>query len=99
MIDVAPGTIVVYADIGCPWSHLVIHRLLATREEMVLHNEVVLVHRVFALELVNEEPTAKLTLYAEIPVLGALDPDAGWQMWQDDAWGCPSTVLPAREAV
>ncbi len=99
MIDVAPGTIVVYADIGCPWSHLAVHRLLATREEMGLNNEVVLDHRVFALELVNDEPTPKRTLDAEIPVLGALDPDAGWQMWQGDDWGWPSTVLPAMEAV
>ena len=99
MIDVAPGTIVVYADIGCPWSHLAVHRLLATRHDMGLDAEVVLDHRVFALELVNEEPTPKRTLDAEIPVLGALDPDAGWELWQDDAWVWPSTVMPAMEAV
>ena len=99
MIDVAPGTIVVYADIGCPWSHLAVHRLLATRREMGLDGEVVLDHRAFVLEVANEEPTPKRTLDGEIPVIGALDPSAGWQLWQGDEWAWPSTVLPAMEAV
>jgi predicted DsbA family dithiol-disulfide isomerase len=98
MIDVAPGTIAVFADLGCPWSHLAVHRLLATRHAMGLDAEVVLDHRPFALELANE-PTPRRTLDAEIPVLGGLDPAAGWQMWQagDSTW--PVTMLLPMEAV
>ena len=99
MVDVTPGTIAVYTDLGCPWSHLAVHRLLATRAAMGLDAEVTLDHRAFVLELANAEPTPRRTLDAEIPVLGGLDPAAGWQMWQaeDSAW--PVTMLPAMEAV
>ncbi len=99
MIDVDPGTIVVYADLGCPWSHLVVHRLLATRAALGLDDEVVLDHRAFALEIANDEPTPRPVLDAEIPVLGGLDPGAGWQMWQGGEWAWPVTMLPALEAV
>src|SRR5919112_1586103 len=27
----APGTVLLYSDIGCPWAHLVVHRLLTAR--------------------------------------------------------------------
>ena len=99
MIDVAPGTIAVYSDLGCPWSHLTVHRLLATRASMGLDAEVTLDHRPFLLELANQEPTPRRTLDAEIPVLGGLDPAAGWQMWQapESAW--PVTMLLPMESV
>jgi predicted DsbA family dithiol-disulfide isomerase len=99
MIEVSPGTIVVYADIGCPWAHLAVHRLLMTRRDMGLDAEVVLDHRAFVLELANAQPTPRRTLDAEIPVVGGLDPRAGWQMWQADEWAWPVTMLPAMEAV
>ncbi|MDQ4068263.1 MAG: hypothetical protein M3203_02100 [Actinomycetota bacterium] len=99
MIDVAPGTIVVYGDLGCPWAHLAVHRLLATRAALGLDDRVVLDHRAFILEMANDEPTPRRILDAEIPVLGALDPGAGWQMWQGDEWAWPVTMLPALEAV
>ena len=56
-------------------------------------------HRVFPLELANERPTPKRVLDAEVPVVGAAEPDAGWQMWQapDSRW--PVTTLLALEAV
>lgn len=99
MIDVAPGTIVLYADIGCPWAHLAVYRLLAVRADMGLDAEVGLDHRAFALELVNAQATQKRILDAEIPPVGALDPRAGWEMWQGQDWEWPVTTLPALEAV
>jgi predicted DsbA family dithiol-disulfide isomerase len=99
MIDVAPGTIVVYGDVGCPWAHLAVHRLLATRSAMGLDGEVVVDHRPFILELANARPTPRRILDAEIPVVGGLDPDAGWQVWQGEASTWPVTTLPALEAV
>lgn len=99
MIDVRPGTIVVFSDVGCPWAHLAVHRLLATRGRLGLDGQAVLDHRAFPLELFNRRPTPKRILDAEIPVVGALDPEAGWQMWQGEATAYPVTTLPALEAV
>lgn len=99
MIDVAPGTIVVYSDIGCPWSHLAVARLHAARRRLDLEEQVAFDHRSFPLELHNKRPTPWRVLAAEIPVVGALAPEAGWQMWQREPWEWPVTTLLALEAV
>ncbi len=99
MIDVAPDTIVVYSDIGCPWAHLSVARLHATRRRLGLEDRVAFDHRAFPLELHNRRPTPWRILAAEIPVVGALAPDAGWQVWQRPPWEWPVTTLPALEAV
>ena len=56
-------------------------------------------HHAFPLELVNERPTPKRLLDAEISALADLEPEAGWQPWQGDDWTYPVTTLPALEAV
>ena len=53
----------------------------------------------FPLELINEQATPKRILDAEIPVVGGLEPDAGWQVWQRHPSEWPVTTLPALEAV
>lgn len=99
MIEVAPKTITVFADIGCPWAHLAVYRLHSTRARLGLENEVHFDMRAFPLELLNEQATPKQILDAEVPVVGALDPAAGWQMWQRPVTEWPVTTLPALEAV
>ena len=99
MVEVAPGTVVVYSDIGCPWAHLAVHRLLSIRHRLGLDDAVVVDHRAFPLEIFNTRPTPWRILAAEVPVIGALDPGAGWQVWQGDMGTWPSTTLPALEAV
>jgi predicted DsbA family dithiol-disulfide isomerase len=99
MIRVEPGTVVMYSDIACPWSHLAVHRLRSARRRLGLEGRVALVHRAFPLELVNARATPKRVLDAEIPVAGGLDPGAGWQVWQAREWEWPVTTLPALEAV
>jgi predicted DsbA family dithiol-disulfide isomerase len=99
MIDVAPGTVVVYSDIGCPWAHLAVFRLHRARAALGLESDLVFDMRAFPLEIFNEQPTPKKILDAEISVAGALDPDAGWQMWQGSEAEYPVTMLPALEAV
>src|SRR5436309_10608431 len=99
MLDVAPGTLVVYGDIACTWSHLCVHGLRRARARLELDDEVDLDLRSFPLELFNGRPTPKRTLDAEVPVVGALDPSAGWQMWQRPDFEYPVTTLPALEAV
>ncbi|MCA1845834.1 MAG: DsbA family protein [Actinobacteria bacterium] len=99
MVDVAPGTIVVFSDVGCPWAHLVVYRLLAARDRLGLGDAVVFDHRAFPLEIINRRPTPRRVVSAEVPVVGGLDPKAGWQVWQGDLAMWPVTTLPALEAV
>ncbi|MDQ3979183.1 MAG: DsbA family protein [Actinomycetota bacterium] len=99
MVRVTPGTVAVYSDVGCPWAHLAVYRLHATRRRLGLEDAVNFDHRAFSLEVVNERPTPWRILSAEIPVVGGLDPDAGWQVWQAEPVTWPVTTLPALEAV
>ncbi|MGQ0520830.1 MAG: DsbA family oxidoreductase [Actinomycetota bacterium] len=95
----APGTVVVWSDLTCPWAHVAVARLHRVRQELGLVDDVVLDHRAFPLEVINGRPTPKLVLDAEIPVAGALEPGAGWCMWQGREAEYPGTVLLALEAV
>ena len=95
--QVVRGTIAVYADLACPWAHLAVFRLLETRRRLGV--DVAIDHRPFVLERVNARPTPKPVLDAELPVAGALEPDAGWQVWQAPAWQWPVSTLLALEAV
>src|SRR3954468_8027602 len=99
MLDVAAGTLVVYGDIACPWSHLCVHGLRRARRRLGLDDQVALDLRGFPLELFNGRPTPKRILDAEVPVVGALDPSAGGQVWQRPDYEYPVTTLPALEAV
>ncbi|MBM7773196.1 putative DsbA family dithiol-disulfide isomerase [Actinokineospora baliensis] len=98
-IEVAPGTIVFYADLGCPWAHIAAYRLHTTRQRLGLTERVRFDVRAFPLELINDMATPKLILDAEIPVAGALAPQARWQVWQAPAHEYPVTTVLAMEAV
>ena len=99
MIDVQAGTVVLYSDIGCPWSHLAVYRLHEVRAGLGLDDDVRFDHRAFPLEVYNRRPTPKRVLEAEIPVVGALAPDAGWELWQRSDAEYPVSTLLALEAV
>ena len=86
-----------YSDLACPWAHRAVFRLLETRRRLDV--DVTFDHRPFALELMNSRPTPKAVLDAEVPVVGGLDPDAGWQVWQAPPWQWPVTTLLPLEAV
>jgi predicted DsbA family dithiol-disulfide isomerase len=98
-IAVAPGTIQVWSDLGCPWSHVVVWRLHDARRRLGLEGSVRFDHHAFPLELFNSEPTPRWHIDVEAPVAGALAPRAGWQPWSapDSTW--PVTLLPPMEAV
>jgi predicted DsbA family dithiol-disulfide isomerase len=98
-MDVSPGKIVVYSDIGCPWAHLATFRLHAARERLGLEEDVRFDHRAFPLELANERATPWNVLAGETPVIGTLEPAAGWQVWQSPPWEWPVSTLLAMEAV
>lgn len=99
MVDVPPATIVVWSDLACPWAHVAVHRLHRARRALDLDGVVRFDHRPFVLEIANSRPTPKRVLDAEIPVAGALEPGAGWEVWQDDPSRWPVTTLLPLEAV
>ena len=98
-IEVAPGTIQVWSDLGCPWSHAVVWRLHDARRRLGLEGHVAFDHHAFPLELFNDEPTPRWHIDVEAPVVRTIAPRAGWQPWSapDSAW--PVTLLPPMEAV
>jgi predicted DsbA family dithiol-disulfide isomerase len=98
-MQVAPGTIAVWSDLGCPWSHVVVWRLHDARRRLGLEGRVTFEHHAFPLELFNSEPTPRPEREAEWEVAATLAPRAGWQAWSapDHAW--PVTMLPPMEAV
>src|SRR5215207_5572641 len=98
-MQVAPNTIAVWSDIGCPWSHAVVWRLHDARRRLGLEGRLSFDHHAFPLELFNSEPTPRPLREAEWPVAATLAPRAGWQPWSapDHAW--PVTMMPPMEAV
>jgi len=95
----APGTVQVWSDLGCPWSHAVVWRLHDARRRLGLDGRVGFDHHAFPLELFNNEPTPRRLLEAEWPVAAQLAPRAGWQAWAAPAEAWPVTMLPPMEAV
>jgi predicted DsbA family dithiol-disulfide isomerase len=98
-VDVAPGSVVVYTDVACPWSTVGLHRFYAARSRLGLDERVRVELRLFLLEDVNGGPVPRRMLDAEMPVVGPLEPGLGLASWrgEPDAW--PVTSLPANEAV
>jgi predicted DsbA family dithiol-disulfide isomerase len=98
-IAVDPGTIVVFSDFACPFAYVLLHRIRSARSRLDLDGRLVVDHHAFPIELLNRAPGTRHGSDSEIPVLGALEPDAGWQTWQGPDYYYPSTMLPAFEAV
>jgi len=98
-VQVQPGTIAIYSDLICPFAHVAVHRLFTTRNRLGLEDEVRLDHHAFPLELLNGGPGTRHGSDSEIPTVGQLEPDAGWQLWQGPDYHYPNTVLLAFEAV
>jgi predicted DsbA family dithiol-disulfide isomerase len=98
-VNVAPGTLQVWSDLGCPWSHAVVWRLWDARRRLGLEHRVRFDHHAFPLELFNAEPTPRWHIDVEAPVVETIAPRAGWQPWaaSDSVW--PVTLLPPMEAV
>jgi predicted DsbA family dithiol-disulfide isomerase len=99
VLEVAPGTVVIYSDIGCPWAHAAVWRLWDARRSLGLEDRVRFDHRVFPLELFNSQATPRNELEPEMPVCSSLAPRAGWQAWSGPDWQYPVTMLPPMEAV
>ena len=98
-VDVAPGTVVIFSDIGCPWAHAAVWRVWDARRRLDLQDRVRFDHRAFPLELFNSQATPRTELEPEIPACSSLAPRAGWQPWSAPSWEWPATMLPPMEAV
>ena len=93
------GTILVFADIACPWGSLAVHRLRARRSALGLDADVTIDHRAFPLELINRRATPKQVLDAEVAVIADHAPELDWKPWSLPDWTYPGSVLVALEAV
>jgi predicted DsbA family dithiol-disulfide isomerase len=98
-MQAAPGTIAVWSDLGCAWSHAVLWRLHDARRRLGLERRLAFDHHAFPLELFNSEPTPRRRIEAEWPVAAQLAPRAGWQAWSAAEHDWPVTMLPPMEAV
>jgi predicted DsbA family dithiol-disulfide isomerase len=95
----SPDTLAVWTDLNCSFAHLAVHRLHEARERLGLTGVVHFDHRCFPLELFNLSVNERPGVDSEISVVGALDPAAGWRLWQGPDWRYPVTMLPPLEAV
>ncbi|MGI8775495.1 MAG: DsbA family oxidoreductase [Actinomycetota bacterium] len=95
----ATRTITVWADPGCPWATLALYRLHRARRAAGAEDRLVFDIRAFPLELLNDQPTPRLILDAEIPVVGGLEPDIGMSLWSGRVDAYPVTTLLALEAI
>jgi predicted DsbA family dithiol-disulfide isomerase len=98
-VNVAPGTLQVWSDLGCPWSHVIVWRLWDARRRLEYEDRVRFDHHAFPLELFNDEPTPRWHIDVEAPVAQTIAPRAGWRPWSapDSTW--PVTLLAPMEAV
>jgi predicted DsbA family dithiol-disulfide isomerase len=94
-----PGTIVLFSDPICPFTHVAVHRIDQARRELGLDDVVTIDHHAFPIELLNAAPGTRHGSDSEIPALGAIEPDAGWQLWQGPDYHYPNSVLLTLEAV
>jgi predicted DsbA family dithiol-disulfide isomerase len=98
IVDVT-ATIEIWSDIACAWATLSVWRLHQARARAGLVEQVLFDHHAFPLELINGRPTPRPVLDAEIPVVGALEPEFGWSVWRGAADSYPVSSLLALEAV
>lgn len=94
-----PTTLVIFSDLNCSFAHLAVYRLHQTRNRLGLEGQLWFEHRAFPLELFNHNVNERPGVDSEVAVVGALEPDAGWQLRQGPDWTYPVTMLPALEAV
>jgi predicted DsbA family dithiol-disulfide isomerase len=76
-----------------------VYRLHRSRAKLGLQDHIRFDSRAFPLELINKQATPKRILDAEIPVVGSLEPSAGWQVWQRHPSEWPVTTILALEAI
>ena len=95
----APGTLVVFSDIACPWSTVVVLRLREARAARGGTAAPPILHLAHPLELLHRKPLARRVIDAEIPGCAPATPHFGWSLWQGRLDEYPVSSLPAVEAV
>ena len=95
---VAPGTIAVWSDLGCPWSHAVV--LAAPRCARRLGLEAGSPSTTMPSRSSSSTASRRRFRCARRRARRrALAPRAGWQPWSAPAHAWPVTMLPPMEAV
>lgn len=92
-----PGTIQVWSDLLCPFTHVALLRLRRARTRLGLDGVVVLEHRTFPLELFDG-PHPRRGTDTEAVGVGRLEPGE-FRVWGGPEDQYPHSVLLAAEAV
>lgn len=95
----APGALVVFSDVACPWATVVVLRLHAARAARGLQDRMPIIHLAHPLELLNDHLLVRRVIDAEIPLCASLTPDFGWSLWHGRLDEYPVSSLLAAEAV
>jgi len=95
----APGALVVFSDVACPWATVVVLRLHEARAALGLEDRMPIIHLAHPLELLNDHLLVRRVIDAEIPLCASLTPDFGWSLWHGRLDEYPVSSLPAAEAV
>ncbi len=94
-----PSTVAIFSDLNCSFAHLAVYRLHRARRRLGLEGLLWFEHRPFPLEMFNHTVNERPGVDSEVAVVGALEPQAGWRLWQGPDWTYPVTMLPPLEAV
>ena len=93
----APGALVLFSDIACPWSTVAVLRLRAARAELGLDEQLAIIHLAHPLELTHDIALPRRVIDAETVACAATVPDFGWSLWQRSPDDYPvSTLLPLQ---
>jgi predicted DsbA family dithiol-disulfide isomerase len=95
----APGALVLFSDVACPWATVVVLRLRAARAALGCEATVPIIHLAHPLELLHRHALPRRIVDAEIPACAAATPDFGWSLWQGRLDEYPASSLLAVEAV
>lgn len=95
----APGALVVFSDVACPWATVVVLRLHEARAALGLEGRMPIIHLAHPLELLNDHLLVRRVIDAEIPLCASVTPDFGWSLWHGRLDEYPVSSLPAAEAV
>jgi predicted DsbA family dithiol-disulfide isomerase len=98
-LQVAPGTVVCFSDVGCPWASLAVHRFRRRRHELGLDDVVTLDPSSVPLELFNDQVTPKTIVDGETAVIGSHEPSLQWHPWLQPECAYPSSTLLPLAAV
>jgi predicted DsbA family dithiol-disulfide isomerase len=91
------GGIVLFSDVACPWSTVMVLRLRKARRELGV--DVPVIHLAHPLELLYEHVLVRSIVDREVVICASAEPEFGWNPWLGRLDEYPVSSLLALEAV